>query len=269
MSHEAEMPGVEVTEAVFQMICYRYYTAGKLVPEKQVLEVGCGAGLGLGYLSRKAKRVVGGDYAEDNLRCAQRHYGERAELVRLDAHKLPLKNDSFDVVVAVEVLQYLHLDEFLDECYRILKSEGILLLCIPNKDRPDFQPSSLSSKYYSAPELFDFLNHHNFDSQLFGAFPVIKGSARLAQKIRQNIIAVGVKTLNLLDFMPGMRENRGLVKKLVGYKTLVLTEEIKDEDIEMVENIQLVPLCCDSPHPGYTFLYGIARANKSPFQRVT
>lgn len=262
MSHEAEMPGREVSEAEFQMICYRYYTAGQFVQGKQVLEVGCGAGLGLGYLTRRARKVIGGDYAEDNLRCAQRHYGGQVELVSLDAHKLPFKNDRFDVVVAVEVIQYLHLDEFLDECYRILKSEGILIVCIPNKDRPSFQPSALSANYYSASELFELLNRHHFNAEIFGAFPVFQGSARLTQQIRRTTIAIGVKTLNLLGFIPGMPEIRRLLKKLVGYKSLVLTEEIREEDMRMVEHIQLVPLNGDSPCSGHTFLYSIAHTRE-------
>jgi len=262
MSYEAEMPGREVSEAEFQMICYRYYTAGRFAQGKEVLEVGCGAGLGLGYLTIRAKRVIGGDYSENNLRHAQGHYGRQVELVTLDAHKLPIKNDSFDAVVAVEVIQYLHLDEFLDECHRILKSKGVLIVCIPNKDRPDFRPSALSYKYYSAPELFELLNHHYFDTELFGAFPTAQGSARLTQRARQTIIAMGVKTLDLFDFLPGMRVVRGLLKKLIGHKTLVLPQEITEEDTRRVEDIQLVSLRCDSPCPDYTFLYAIAHAKE-------
>ncbi len=260
MSHEAEMPGREVGEAVFRMICYRYYTAGRFVQGKQVLEVGCGAGLGLGYLARRARRVIGGDYAEGNIRCAQHHYQGGIELASLNAHKLPFKDDCFDVVVAVEVIQYFYLDEFLAECLRILKSRGILIICIPNKDRPGFRPSPLSNKYYSAPELFELLNRHSFDAELFGAFPVAQGSARLVQRIWQAVIAVGVKILDLLDFMPGVRQIRGLLKKLLGFKTLVLPGEIKDEHMAMVEDVQLVPIDCNSPCLGYAFLYGVAYA---------
>lgn len=257
MSCEAEMPGRKMTIGEFQMICYRYYIAGQFVQEKQVLEVGCGAGLGLGYLGRRAKRVVGGDYAEDNLRCAQHHYKERVLLVSLDAHELPFKDDCFDVVVAVEVIQYLRLPEFLGECRRVLKSGGTFILCIPNKDRPGFRPSRLSYKYYSAPELFALLNHH-FDVELFGAFPASQGQTRLIQQILRLAMVVGVKVLDLFDFILRTRKIKDFVKKLIGYETIVLPEEIKDEDIKIVEDIQFVSLCYDSPDFKHMFLYAIA-----------
>lgn len=82
------------------------------------------------------------------------------------------------------------------------------------------------NRCYSAPELFDLLNHHHFDTELFGAFPIPQGSARLTQRIRKNIIAMGVKTLDLFNFLPGMRVVRRLLKKLIGHKTLVLPQEI-------------------------------------------
>ena len=87
-----------------------------------------------------------------------------------------------------------------------------------------------------------------------------QGSARLVQRIWQAIIAVGVKILDLFDFMPGVRQIRGLLKKLLGFKTLVLPGEIKDEHMAMVEDVQLVPLDCNSPCFGYAFLYGVAYA---------
>ena len=116
MSYEAEMPGMKVTREQLQIICSRYYFASQFVSGKQVLEVGCGPGLGLGYLSRRAVKVIGGDYAEDNLRCAQQHYRDRIELVRLDAHNLPFKDNCFDVVVAMATVIYLQLDSFFKEC---------------------------------------------------------------------------------------------------------------------------------------------------------
>lgn len=58
---ETEIPGIKVSWDQLQIICHRYYFASKFVLGKRVLEVGCGPGLGLGYLSRNTKQVVGGD----------------------------------------------------------------------------------------------------------------------------------------------------------------------------------------------------------------
>ena len=54
--------------------------------------------------------------------------GESVDVVG-DAHKLPFKNDEFDVVLCSEVLEHLHSPEIaLLEMKRVLKSGGILIL---------------------------------------------------------------------------------------------------------------------------------------------
>ena len=87
---ETEMPGTKVNIDPLQIICHRYYFASKFVSGKEMLEVGCGPGIGLGYLSKNAKWVVGGDITKNNLRCAQKHYVAKVELVSMDAHKQAL-----------------------------------------------------------------------------------------------------------------------------------------------------------------------------------
>lgn len=258
MSHEAEIPGRMLSMEEWQMICFRYYTIGQFVQRKQILEVGCGAGLGLGYLSRRAKRTIGGDLSADNIRCAQQHYRNRAELLLMDAHKLPFKDDSFDVMAAMEVIFYLHFDEFLEECYRVLRKKGMLIFCLPNKDREDgFHGSPLSNTYYSVPELFALLEQHQFDAAFFGAFPISSGVAR--QKLQSAVIVNAGKILDFLEIMPKGREFRGFLNKIILNKTLVLKEEIEDEDMKILENVPLEPIPCDFPDFRHKILYCIAR----------
>ena len=251
MSHEAAIPGAKVSSEQLQMICCRYYTASQYVQGKQVLEVGCGAGLGLGYLRRTAKSVIGGDYSEDNLRYAHQHYRERVELLLLDAQNLPFKDNSFDVVVAMEVIYYLtNLSEFFDECHRVLRKGSILCLCLPNKDVPGFHKSPLSHRYYSAPELFALLNQ-NFDTKIFGTFP-ISGSASW-QRLR---IGTTVMAGKALDLVPKGKKVKKFINRFFLRKT-PLKEEIEDG---MVEDFRLVPLDCDSPDSRHNVLYAIAHA---------
>jgi len=40
-----------------------------LAENKEVLEIGCGGGLGVEYLARFAKKVVGGDIDSKNVSC--------------------------------------------------------------------------------------------------------------------------------------------------------------------------------------------------------
>ena len=248
MSYEAEIPGTKVTKEQLQIICSRYYFTSQFVAGKQVLEVGCGPGLGLGYLSRGAERVIGGDYAENNLRRAQQHYRGRVELVRLDAHNLPFPDNYFDVVVTMATVIYLKLDSFFKESYRVLKKEGSLVFCIPNKDQPDFQGSPLSKNYFSIPELLLLMDEH-FDARFFGAFPVSK--ALQVTKRRDTIVA---KVGEVLTLMPkGERIKEFLSRSLFG--TSVLTEEIEDG---MTEYIQPEPIYASSLGSQYRVIYTVA-----------
>lgn len=259
---ETEMPGTKASRDQLQIICHRYYFASKFVSEKEVLEVGCGPGLGLGYLSRNAKRVVGGDITENSLKCAHEHYmgRDRIELVSMDAHKLPFRDGCFDVVVAVAAIIYLDLHSFFDECQRILKRGGILILNTPNKDIPGFRRSALSYKYYSAPELFALLGKYHFDAELFGAFPIPTGLPR--QKFRALRSYMTVRVRKALELMPKGREIGDFLSNRIHHRT-VLKEEIADDDmriLRILENVQLEPLPCNFPDFRHRILYVIAYA---------
>ena len=256
MSHEAAVPGAKVSSEQLQMICCRYYTAVQYVQGKQVLEVGCGTGLGLGYLGKTAGNVIGGDYSEDNLRYAHQHYGERAELLLLDAQKLPFKGSSFDVVVAMEVIQYFtRLDDFFKECHRILRKEGILLLCLPNHDIPGFHKSPLSHRYYSVPELFTSLNQQHFDAELFGAFPISRRPAW--ERVRTAIIITMSK---ILDVAPKGKEVKGFLNSIILSKTILVKPELGDSDDMIAQNFKLIPISSDSPDYRHRILYAVAHA---------
>ncbi len=89
------------------MLHTRYHYAAGLCQGKDVLEVRCGSGAGLGYLARRARSVVGGEYTESLLSRALLHYRGRIPLVWLDAHALPFREASFDAVILFEAIYYL------------------------------------------------------------------------------------------------------------------------------------------------------------------
>lgn len=112
---------------------YRYAFARRFVKGKQVLDVACGEGYGAAALRRAgAARVIGVDISEDACRHARQRYGLDARAS--SAEKIPLANASIDVVISFETIE--HVPDpisFLDECTRVLKSEGKLIISTPNK----------------------------------------------------------------------------------------------------------------------------------------
>jgi SAM-dependent methyltransferase len=173
----------------------RYAYAAQLCEDKDVLEVGCGAGVGLGYLSRRARTVVGGDFTAHLLRVAKRQHGTTIPLVRFDAHTLPFREASFDVAILFEAIYYLADPvRVFDECRRVLKHNGFLVICTVNRLWREFNPSPLSTRYLDAGELEDALASHGFEAELLGAFSAAPSSPRAAVVglLKRCAVAAGV-----------------------------------------------------------------------------
>lgn len=109
--------------------------AGDSAPRSAVLDVGCGDGSFLAHLASTAPerdiRWIGVDYSEHQLaRAAELPY----EFHRCDlGDGLPLPDGSIDLVHAGEVLEHLYdPDHLLEECARVLRPGGHLVLTTPN-----------------------------------------------------------------------------------------------------------------------------------------
>ena len=153
-SNVTEVPGNRITREQLARMFQRYSFAAKFCEGKDVLEVACGAGQGLGYLRSKARQLVGGDCTAKLVRSAKDYYKDRIGILQLDAQYLPFKDNAFDVVILYEAIYYLpQADRFLRECRRLLRDEGVLLICTVNKDWLEFNPSPHSTKSVSYTHL--------------------------------------------------------------------------------------------------------------------
>lgn len=129
--------GKPIARNLYQSHINRYIFAGKFVQNKVVLDIGCGSGAGIKYwVSKGAKGIVGMDISQNAIRDAKSwNSGIRGvSFINADAQALPLLNKTFDVVVALEVIEHLKdADLFLRECSRILKLNGTFICSTPNK----------------------------------------------------------------------------------------------------------------------------------------
>jgi len=252
-----ERPGVSVTPEQLAMAYTRYSTAARFCEDKDVLEVACGPGFGLGYLAKKARRVVAGDIDDKLLRIAQKHHRDRKniDLRVFDAHQLPFEDYSFDVVILFEAIYYLAQPEkFLDECHRVLRKNGVFLISTANKDCPEFVPSPFSGRYFSGPELFELLHRQGFDAELFGAFPLNISSAK------QRLVSLLRRAVATLHLMPGALKARSILKRIFYGQLLILPEELEDG---MIEACPLEPISRDTSGAQYKVLYAIARKRET------
>lgn len=249
---ETELPGKLVSLETWQIISHRYYWASRFVSGRAVLDIGCGPGLGLGYLRSRARWVVGGDITWDNLALARTHYGSSMSLVCLDAHRLPFQRACLDVVVCLAAVIYMDLPVLLDECQRILRPDGVLILNTPNKQVPGFRPSLLSRCYYSAPELCALLSQHGFEANLFGAFPLPRGTAG----IRYRLATVGAR------YGSGLLKSLGLyqsAKRLLGIQPASIALPAELVDMEPVKDLRVDPIPGDADDSEHRIIYAVAR----------
>jgi SAM-dependent methyltransferase len=103
----------------------------------RLLDVGCGYGLFLRWiddaldLSARDWRLTGVDYSEFTVETASRFPYEFARCNLEEG--IPFEDGAFDVVYAGEVIEHLYNpDHLLEECRRVLRPGGRLVLSTPN-----------------------------------------------------------------------------------------------------------------------------------------
>lgn len=114
--------------AINEGLLNRYLPKGRTL---KILDVGCGPGAALIYLSQFGD-VVGVDISEEALRFAEK----RGKVKKGDISALPFEDATFDVVICLDVLYHKCVDvkkAFL-EMKRVLKESGVLLIREPAFD---------------------------------------------------------------------------------------------------------------------------------------
>jgi 2-polyprenyl-3-methyl-5-hydroxy-6-metoxy-1,4-benzoquinol methylase len=122
------------------------YTAGK------TLDVGSKYGLVV-----NSPDVVALDIVKDHLKANVLN-----DKVLSDACKLPFKNESFETVVATEMLEHLENPRMaIEEFWRVLKSRGRVVMSVPDRYNSFSQPSHI--QYFTERKV----------CQLFSGFEII------------------------------------------------------------------------------------------------
>lgn len=163
---------------------HRYEFVNQIIAlkDKVVLDIACGEGYGSLILGRNAKKVYGVDISDESISHAKKNYSsENIDFLIGDAAKIPLKDNSVDVVVSFETIE--HHDkhhEMLSEIKRVLKhNEGILIISSPDKlfyeeNYPDSKNEFHIKELYKdeffqlLKEYFDF-NYYYLQNNVFGS----------------------------------------------------------------------------------------------------
>ncbi|MCX5046088.1 class I SAM-dependent methyltransferase [Aldersonia sp. NBC_00410] len=100
---------------------------------REVLEAGAGEGYGADMIADVANKVIGLDYDISAVEHIRARY-PRVEMLHGNLASLPLPDESVDVVVNFQVIEHLWDQlQFLQECRRVLRPGGQLLVSTPNR----------------------------------------------------------------------------------------------------------------------------------------
>lgn len=101
-----------------------------LKPGAAILDLGCGTGHFAEFMHKKGFAVTGIDPSEGMLEFAKKNFPD-VPFIKGIASELPFPDNSFDYVLCIEVLRYLHPDDVAasyKEIFRVLKPGGCFLV---------------------------------------------------------------------------------------------------------------------------------------------
>ena len=135
---------------------------------KKALDAGCGDGRLSEQLMKFGADVSGCDVSEEMIKiCNKKFIGK--DFIVADVENMPYPDESFDLIVSTFVIVHLDfLEDFFDECFRILKPEGTLIVSNINQRKPPKLKTKnnehivIRSKYHRPDAVIKALEHSLF-----------------------------------------------------------------------------------------------------------
>jgi len=149
---------------------------GNLKGNEKMIEIGCANGPYTFQFSSKGFSMTGLDLSEKNIKEAKKRnilLKKGCEFFVGDAHNLPFKDETFDVVVSISAIRYVpNPEKAIKEMYRIVKKGGTVIVDFPNKKSPWFkhlkpmiaQTSHIHDNHYTVSEVKSMFSDSNFSN---------------------------------------------------------------------------------------------------------
>jgi ubiquinone/menaquinone biosynthesis C-methylase UbiE len=141
-----------------------------------VLDVGCGIGDIVPVFDSRAEFYLGIDLSKHALEVASKNFRSKSFLLAV-ANALPIKQESFDLVICTEVLEHLEQDaEAVGEISRVLRNQGLAILTVPQNPKYWTHEDAFDRhlRRYEAPDLVHMLQiqHLKTEKLLSWGFPL-------------------------------------------------------------------------------------------------
>ncbi len=117
----------------------------------KILDIGCGGGLVAEPFARMGVSVTAIDASEKNIAVAKIH-AEKSEL-KIDyramaAEELVEKNEKFDVVFALEIIEHVaDVEKFISACSALVKPNGLLFIATINRTVKSLALAKIAAEY--------------------------------------------------------------------------------------------------------------------------
>lgn len=248
-----ERPGDGAHREQLSALITRYHFAASECSGKDVLEVCCGAGIGLSYLAARARSVCGGDIDPVNMAAAEKNNaGIPNVTVRpFDALEPPFAPGSFDVIVAFECIYYFDdMARFLTVARHLLRPSGALVISSVNCEWHGFNPSPFSRRYLTLRELAAALDTAGFQAVFSRGF--YDGGNSFARRMTRRVRKAAVA----LHLIPKGMKGKAWLKRVFYGKLAALPPCLTDGIAPVAELERIGP---DTVMKDHKFIYVSAR----------
>lgn len=141
---------------------------------KKVLDLGCRDGMLTGYFSQ-GNEVLGVDIDRKALEIAHKTLGIETMWADLNS-EWPFQNESFDAIVACEILEHLYVPElFLERVRAAMRPGAIFIGSVPNAFRMRNRLKFLAgNEFETDPTHLRIFSHRNLSDRLSGRFSTVQ-----------------------------------------------------------------------------------------------
>lgn len=141
-------------------------------PDDIILDVGCGGGININRMAKKAKMVYGIDYSIESVNLSrevnrQEIYDGKVKVIEGNVASLPFEDNTFDIVTAFETVYFWpDIEKCFGEVKRVLKPGGIFLIGMESSGSDNLIMKVLEKlidmTVYNTEEITEFLQNNDY-----------------------------------------------------------------------------------------------------------
>ncbi len=158
-----------------------------------ILDIGCGSGWVAQYFLAKGKKVISVDISIKNpIKVLKDNPNERHVAIVADAYHLPFKKNSFDAIIASEIMEHVYDPQlFIAKLGEVLKPGGKLIITTPYNEKIEYflcvhcnKPTPKNAHLHS----FNEKNIANFIPDEFTKYKTTNFSNKYFVRLRLNLL---------------------------------------------------------------------------------